>query len=119
MATAWNGRSGSFTVSNLDVTRVMNWAGGVPAGSTLSGHHDLTGTANGRPIDVSVATTGSVTYDALGTPVSGAWTSVRTDATVATVIANGVATITVDDGNDGSIDHTWIIPVSQLLAAAG
>jgi hypothetical protein len=119
MATAWNGRSGSFTLSNLDVTRTADDTGGVPTGSTISGHHDLNGTANGRTISASVSLTGSVSYDALGNPVSGAWTSVRPDATVNTTLANGVVTINVDDGSNGTIDHTWVITVPQLMGAAG
>jgi hypothetical protein len=55
-----------------------------------------------------------VNYDA-----TGAWTVVRPDATIATTVANGTVIITVDDGNNGSIDHTWTFPTSQLDAAAG
>jgi hypothetical protein len=58
-----------------------------------------------------------VNYDA-----TGAWTVVRPDATIATIattVANGTVIITVDDGNNGSIDHTWTFPTSQLDAAAG
>jgi hypothetical protein len=68
---------------------------------------------------MTVATTGNVDYDANGALVSGAWTVVRPKATVATTIANGMVVLTVDDGNDGTIDHTWTFPLAQLTASAG
>jgi hypothetical protein len=66
-----------------------------------------------------VSTTGNANYDATGALASGAWTVVRPDATIATTLANGTVIITVDDGNDGSIDDTWTFPAAQLNAAAG
>jgi hypothetical protein len=119
MATSWNGRSGSFTVTNLDVTRTAQYLSGLPTGSTIAGHHELHGTADGQAVDLVVSTTGEVAYDATGNPISGTWTTVRPDATITTTIANGQATITVDDGNDGTIDSTWTIPVATLMASAG
>jgi hypothetical protein len=44
---------------------------------------------------------------------------VRPDATIATTVANGIVVMTVDDGNDGTIDHTWTFTTAQLDAAAG
>ncbi len=58
-------------------------------------------------------------YDATGALASGAWTVVRPDATIATTVADGTVIITVDDGSNGSIDHTWTFPTAQLNAAAG
>jgi hypothetical protein len=34
-------------------------------------------------------------------------------------VANGLVVITVDDGNDGTIDHTWTFPSAQLAGSAG
>lgn len=119
MATAWNDRSGSFTITNLDTVHTTTWLAGALAGSSLAGHHQLTGTANGRAIDESVSVQGEVDFDAQGTPVSGTWISVRPDATVTTTVANGVVTLVVDDGNDGTVDHTWTLTPAQWQAAAG
>jgi hypothetical protein len=119
MATAWNGRTGSFTVTDLDVTRTATFVAGLETGSTVSGHHHLQGTAGGETFDIAVSTTGGVTYDALGNPVSGTWTTVRPDATIVTTVADGVVTITVDDGSDGTIDSTWTMTVPTLMASAG
>jgi hypothetical protein len=119
LATAFNGRSGSFTLSDLDATRSVSAVAGVVAASSYSGHHTLSGTAWGRTFSMAVSTTGDVDYDATGALVAGAWAVVRPRATVATTIANGLAVLTVDDGNDGTIDHTWTFPAAQLAASAG
>ena len=119
LATAFNGRSGSFTLTGLDATRTVASVAGVATASQYSGHHTLTGNANGRAISLNVSTTGNVDYDATGALVSGAWTVVRPRATIATTVAGGMVTITVDDGSDGTIDHTWTFPLASLAAAAG
>jgi hypothetical protein len=119
LVTAFNARSGTFTLSGLDATRTLTSIGGVTTASQYDGHHTLSGTADGRTFSLNVSTTGNVNYDASGALVSGAWTVVRPDATIATTVANGLVVMTVDDGNDGTIDHTWTFPTAQLNAAAG
>jgi len=119
LATAFNGRSGTFTLADLDATRTVASVAGVVTASQYSGHHTLTGNANGRAISLSVSTTGNVDYDANGALASGAWTVVRPRATIVTTVANGMVVITVDDGSDGTIDHTWTFPLASLNAAAG
>ena len=119
LATAFNARSGTFTLSSLDATRTLTSVGGSTTASQYNGHHTLSGSANGRTFSLNVATTGNVNYDANGALVSGAWTVVRPSATIATTVADGIVIMTVDDGNDGTIDHTWTFTTAQLNAAAG
>ena len=119
LATAFNGRNATFTLSDLDATRTVTSVGGVTTGSQYSGHHTLTGTADGRTISLNFATNGNANYDAGGALVSGAWTAVRPNDTIAVTVANGIVVMTVDDGNDGTIDHTWTFTTAQLNAAAG
>ena len=119
LTTAFNARSGSFTLSDLDATRMLTSVGGIVTASQYAGHHTLSGSADGRTFSMTVSTTGSLGYDATGTLVSGAWSGVRPLATIATTLANGAVTLTVDDGNDGTIDHTWTFPEATLNAAAG
>jgi hypothetical protein len=108
-------RTSSLTLTNVDLTRTVNAVDGVVSGSSYSGHHTLSGTADGYTFSLAVSTTGGVTYDANGVPVSGAWTTLRPDATLVTQVANGSVTITVDLGNDGTIDRTWTFPIGQLV----
>ncbi len=119
LATAFNARSGSFTLSDLDATRTRTSVAGVVTASQYGGHHTLSGDADGRTFSMTVATTGDLSYDATGALVSGAWTAVRPHATIVTTVANGTVVLTVDDGNDGTIDHTWTFTAAQLNAAAG
>jgi len=119
LVTAFNARSGSFTLSDLDATRTLTSVAGIVTASQYAGHHTLSGSANGRTFSLNVATTGNTSYDATGALVSGTWTAVRPHATIATTLANGTVVMTVDDGNDGTIDHTWTFTAAQLNAAAG
>jgi len=119
LATGFNSRTGSFTLSNLDATRTLTSVAGVATGSTYNGTHTLSGTANGRTFSMTVATDANLSYDATGALVAGAWTVVRPTATIATTVANGIVILTVDDGSNGTIDHTWTFPTAQLDAAAG
>jgi len=119
LLTNFNARNGTFALSDLDATRTVTWVGGAVSGSQYTGHHTLSGTAWGRTFSMNVSTTGIVHDDAGGALVSGAWTVVRPHATVATTVANGLVVITVDDGNDGTIDHTWTFPAAQLASSAG
>jgi hypothetical protein len=119
LATAFNARTGSFTLTDLDATRTLSSVAGVATASQYAGHHTLSGTAWGRTFSMTVATNGNVGYDATGALVSGAWTVIRPKATIATTVANGLVVMTVDDGNDGTIDHTWTFPLAQLGSSAG
>jgi hypothetical protein len=119
LVTAFNSRSGSFTLTNLDATRTRTSVGGVTTASQYTGQHTLSGSANGRTFSMTVATTGTLDYDATGALVSGAWKVVRPTATIAATLSGGTVVLTVDDGSDGTIDHTWTFPQAQLNAAAG
>jgi hypothetical protein len=119
LATAFNGRGAQFTVSDLDATRTVTSVDGVTTASHFDGRMTLTGSADGRSLSLSFATTGNVTHDGSGALVSGAWTVVRPDATITTTVANGLVFMTADDGNDGTIDHTWTSTTAELEAAAG
>lgn len=119
LATDLNRRAATFTVTNLDATRTQTSSGGVTTASRFDGHMTLAGSADGRTLSLTFATNGNVNHGADGTLVSGAWTVVRPDATIATTVADGLVVMTVDDANDGTIDHTWTFTTAQLDAAAG
>lgn len=119
MDTTWNGRSGHFALTNMDglFTRVS--LGVVPVSASWSGHHSVSGTANGHTLAYDVSSTGGVDYDAMGNPVHGTWTVTRSDATITGTVANGTVTLVLDQGNDGTVDATWTFPVATLEAAEG
>jgi len=119
LATAFNGRGAQFTLSDLDATRTVTSVDGVTTASRFDGRMTLTGSADGRSLSLTFATTGNVTHDGTGALVSGSWTVVRPDATITTTVANGLVFMTADGGNDGTIDHTWTSTTAELQAAAG
>ncbi len=114
LASTFNSRSGSFTVTNLATTRTAT--GGT---STYTGTHVVSGTANGRSLSFSAATTAAVAYDVDGLPVSGSWKVTRSDATIQAALADGSAVLTIDDGSDGTVDDTFTTTLTALEAAAG
>ena len=91
----------------------------LPQSSTLNGTHTLSATLPNGAFSYTVATQGTVTYSAAGLPTSGAWSITLPNALVNVSVANAVATITVDDGKDGTIDRTFTIPVPNLQTNAG
>jgi hypothetical protein len=119
LATHYHARSSNFTLSNADILRTATLVGGALQSSTINGHHSLVGTLPNATFSYSVATSGGVTYAADGTPASGRWTITLPNLLITVTVANGTATIAIDDGKDGTIDRTITIPAGQLAADAG
>jgi len=119
LATHYNARASSFTLSNADIVRTATLVGGVLQSSTISGSHTLTATLPNASFSYTVATTGGATYAADGTPTGGQWTITLPQTIVGVTIAGGMATITIDRGKDGTVDRTIIVPLPQLVSMAG
>jgi hypothetical protein len=119
LATQFNGRTGSFTVSAVDLTRTSTSVAGVQQSSSLRGTHTLSTTVAGATVSYTVATQGSVSYSVAGQPVAGAWTLTLLRTLVGVTLGGGEAVITVDDGKDGTIDRTVTVPLGNFLSALG
>ena len=119
LATHYNARASSFTLSNADIVRTATLVGGVLQSSTIDGSHTLSATLPNASFSYTVSTTGGATYGADGTPTSGMWTITLPQSIVTVTVANGTATIAIDNGKDGTIDRTITVPVPQLVGAAG
>jgi len=119
LATHFNARSSSFTLSAVSIARQSTWLNGVLQSSSINGTHTLSATLPNGAFSYTVATQGGVTYAASGLPTSGAWTITLPLTRVGVSIANAVATITVDDGKDGTIDRTFTVPIGRLESDAG
>jgi hypothetical protein len=119
LATHYNARSSSFTLSNADILRTATVVGGALQSSTIDGHHTLSGTLPNASFSYSVATSGGVTYAANGTPASGMWTVTLPRQIITITVGNGIATIAIDFGKDGTIDRTFTVPAPQFAAGAG
>ena len=105
LVTHYNNRSSTFTVSALDIQRTATLVGGVLQSSSISGSHALAATLPNGTFSYTVATDGSVSYAADGTPVAGSWTVTLPNTRIGLTVAAGSATIT--------------ITVPQLASAAG
>jgi hypothetical protein len=114
-----NGRSSVFTLSGVDITHQSTWLSGVLQSSSINGTHTLAATLPNRSFSHTVTTQGDVIYSAIGVPVSGVWTITLPRTLITVSVANATATITVDDGKDGTIDRTFTVPVARLQSEAG
>ncbi|NKI95174.1 hypothetical protein [Rhizobacter sp. SG703] len=119
LTTHYNGRTGNFTLSAADITRQATLVNGVLQASSINGTHTLSATLPSGSSSYTVATQGSATYDAAGLPTGGAWTITLPRVAVGLSIADALATITVDQGKDGTIDRRVTVPVSRLASDAG
>jgi hypothetical protein len=119
LATRFNARSSSFTLSAVDIARQSTWLNGVLQSSSIDGTHTLSATLVNGAFSYTVATQGGVSYSETGTPVSGAWTITLPVKQVNVSVSGGTATIEVDDGKDGTIDRTFIVTVGRLESEAG
>jgi hypothetical protein len=119
LATQFNGRSSSFTLAAVDITRMAAFSGGVIQSSSVSGTHSLTATTPDRSFSYTVATTGGASYGADGKPISGNWTITLPDSIITVSLANGSVTLTFDKNKDGTIDRTIVLTRDQLFASAG
>lgn len=119
LATHYNARASSFTLSNADILRTATVVGGALQSSTIDGHHTLSGTLPNASFSYSVATSGGATYAANGTPASGMWTVTLPNQIITITVGNGMATIAIDFAKDGTIDRTFTVAAPQLAGSAG
>lgn len=119
LTTHYNGRTSNFTLSAVDITRQATLVDGVLQGSSINGTHTMELTLPNGSARYTVATQGSATYGPTGLPTGGTWTITLPHAAVGLSIANALATITVDQGKDGTIDRSVTVPVSRLASDAG
>jgi hypothetical protein len=119
VVTAFGARTSTFAFTNVDRTRVVTRTNNVVTSTTHSGTCTLSATLPNGSFTVTESTTGTVTFDANGVPTSGTWTYVLPHNTIVVTIGNGIATVTVDWGSDGTIDRTYTFQINDLAAQAG
>jgi len=113
-----NGVAGTLALSNVDVTRSFTTNGGVLAGSTHSSSLTLSATLPANVWSADLATQGTVSYDANGLPLQGNWTITLPHNRLGLQLGAGSATVTVDNGPDGTIDHSYTFTIATLNSAA-
>ncbi|HTT11474.1 MAG TPA: hypothetical protein VMG60_11335 [Burkholderiaceae bacterium] len=114
-----NGRTTSFSYSNVDLTRTVVTTNGAVTSTSFSGTATLTWTWPGGSFAVTLATQGSVGCDADGTPTQGIWSITLPNDRITVTIVPGTVTIAVDYGNDGTIDRLYTFTVTDMMNNAG
>jgi hypothetical protein len=113
-----NGVTSSLTLTNIDLTRSMTTTNGLATGSSHSGTLTLAAALPANTWTATIATQGAVAFDASGVPTQGSWAITLPHNAIGLTVAAGTATVTVDNGPDGSIDHTYTFGANALAGEA-
>jgi galactitol-specific phosphotransferase system IIB component len=119
VTTAYNSRSSSFSLSNVDITDSVTSTNGVISRRTHSGTTTLSATLPNGAFTVTTATQGAVTYNAAGTPTQGSWSVTLPNNRITLSVAAGSVTLGVDYGANGTVDMTYTLTITELEAEAG
>jgi len=114
-------RQASYNLRSLDWTVVRTYgAGGALTSRTHQGAVVIDASTPRRPnATLSVTTQGTLMFDGGNATAQGSFTIVTARDTIACSYGNGSATLTLDRGNDGTIDRTWTITFTTLQGEAG
>ena len=113
-----NNNLSSLSLRNVDLTTTSTTVGGVLMGSTSSGTLTITVAWPGNSWSATIATQGTASYDENGVATQGSWLMTLPHDRIGLVVGAGLATVTLDNGANGSIDHTFFFGVLALLASA-
>jgi hypothetical protein len=115
-------RNAMYYLRQLDwtVVRTYNAAGALTT-RTHQGAVIIDAMTPRRPnATLSITTQGTLTLDGSdGAAAQGSFTVATSRNTIACTYGNGVATLTLDLGNDGTIDRTWTLTRTGLIGEAG
>jgi hypothetical protein len=117
--TASAGRTSTFSLTNVDLTRSVSVTHGAISASSSNGAATLSATLPNASFSVTLATNGAVSYDANGVPTSGTWSITFPNNAITFTVAAGIATIGVDYGANGTIDKTYVLTINQVTTQAG
>lgn len=115
---ARNGRTSTFTLSNVDLSRTFTQTSGVISARSAGGAYTLDAVLPNGSWSITVATQGAVSYDASGVPTQGAWTIALPNNIIGVSVVPGTLTVTVDFGADGSVDRTYVFSTATIVAEA-
>ncbi len=113
-----NARNSSLTLSNVDISRSVTTTSGVASGSSHTGTLTMALGAPNGAWTATIATQGTASYDANGVPVQGAWQMTLPNNRIGLQVVGGSATITVDHGPDGTVDHSYTFSTTTLANEA-
>lgn len=119
VTTAWGARSSSFALSAVATQRSSTWLNGALQSASMSGTWTVSATLVNGSFSATVATSGSTTCAADGTPSAGTWRIALPTAALELSVGAGSATLKVDEGKNGSVDRSYTVQLPALSSAAG
>jgi hypothetical protein len=119
VTTAFNGRSDTFSMTDVDITATTTVTNGTLASTTYQGTMTLSANLSSVSFSITIATQGQANYDGSGTPTQGTWLLTFPFNAITLTIAAGMVTIGVDYGADGTIDQVYTFTIGTLEAYAG
>lgn len=119
VTTAWGARSSSFALSAVATQRTSTWLNGALQSASMSGTWTVSATLVNGAFSATVATSGTTTCAADGTPTAGTWAIALPTAALELSVGAGSATLKVDEGKNGSVDRSFTVQLPALSSAAG
>lgn len=115
-------RTATYRLNSLDWTVSRTYGGsGELTGRSHQGSVSIAASTPRRPdATLDITSQGTLTLDGAGVAAAeGSFTVVDARNRIRCVYGAGIATLTLDLGNDGSIDRTWVITLTRLVGDAG
>jgi len=118
LTTQRNSRTQTFSVTALSVQRSSTWSAGLLLSSSMQGSCTFTAALGDASYSATLTTSGSTMYGADGLPTSGSWALTLPNTQIGLAVSGASATLTVDEGRNGSTDRSITVPRATLAAAA-
>ena len=114
-------RQASYSLETLSWTVVRTYgASGQLTGRTQQGTLVLDASTPRRPnATLQITTNGALTIGSDGLAASGSFSVIDAHDTITCTYGNGSLTLTLDLGNDGTIDRSWTITNTDFNSSAG
>lgn len=115
-------RTATYRLNSLDWTVSRSYSGaGELTGRAHQGSVSIVASTPRRPnATLDITSQGTLTLDGAGVATAeGSFTIVNERNRIRCVYGAGIATLTLDLGNDGTIDRTWVITLPRLVGDAG
>lgn len=119
ISTVSGARAGSFELRTLDVVREVFWANGLPTSSSMNGRYVFAATNPRNSFEASVTTSGSTQFGADGLPSAGDWQISLTSWAMGMSVSADTVTLSIDQGNNGTVDRSLTFSRTQLADDAG
>jgi hypothetical protein len=109
-------RSTRYGLSAVDLTQTTNSQAGTVTSTSLSGSATLQATWPSAAYQATLLAQGDVVFEA-GLPTSGQWLVTLPNSAITVVAADGMVTVSIDLGKDGTVDRTQTYPVGDWVSS--